>query len=91
MTSLHTIPAYALSRLRQRGFSSYAAYLRSPEWEAVRWRYMHARKTPKQCVGCGDRNVQLHHRSYKHVGGDERLYELIPLCDKHHEMTHQEQ
>lgn len=90
-SALHTVPPYALARLRRLGFVTFAAYLRSPEWEAVVWRYQHARKTHKRCAVCGDKNYQLHHRSYKHVGGDERLHELEPLCDKHHVEEHRKQ
>lgn len=88
----HIIPPYALQRLRTLGFPSYAAYLRSPEWDAVKWRYRSSRFAQSRfaqcCAVCGSKDFELHHRDYKHVGGQERLYELIPLCRQHHDLTH---
>jgi hypothetical protein len=83
----NVIPVHALKRLSARGFNSYAAYLRSPEWDAVRWRYRHSR-FPQCCAFCGVEDFELHHRSYQHVGGQERLYELVPLCREHHDQIH---
>jgi hypothetical protein len=85
----HTIPFYAIKRLRTLGFKSYAEYLRSPEWAAVKWRYKHS-KLPQGCQVCGARPVDLHHRSYKRIGGSEYLRDLVPLCRTHHKQVHAE-
>lgn len=80
---------YALRqhRLRRLGFSNYRAYLRSPQWKAVVWRYRHSRH-PQRCAVCGDRRFLLHHRTYIRIGS-ERLTDLVALCPDHHEEQHQ--
>jgi hypothetical protein len=85
--STHTIPPIAFRRLHRLGFPSYGAYLRSPQWKAVVWRYRHSR-LPQRCAVCGDRQTMLHHRNYNRIG-NERLGDLIPLCQAHHDQQHQ--
>lgn len=69
--------------------SDYNAYIRSSAWRAVRKRYI-ASKLPKICAGCktpwgaGD---HLHHRTYKNLG-NERLMDLVPLCQPCHVKVH---
>jgi hypothetical protein len=83
----YPIPYYAIRRLHSLGFKSYAAYLRSPQWEAVKWRYKHSR-LPQGCQECGAKQVDLHHRTYKRIGGKEHLSDLVPLCRQHHRSIH---
>lgn len=66
----------------------YDAYIRSPEWAAVKDRYR-ASKLPQTCYACGDPEgpVQFHHRSYKRLG-HERLADLLPLHPACHRRVH---
>ena len=77
---------FLLSGLKRLGYSSYAEYLGSPHWQAVRNQYR-ASKLPQTCVVCHDQNVDLHHRTYKRLGR-ERLTDLVTLCRSHHEAIH---
>lgn len=69
--------------------ADYAAYIRSPEWAAVRRKYW-ASKMPKACYICGgtDRPMDLHHRTYKNLGR-ERLMDLVPVHPGCHKRIHE--
>lgn len=73
------------TRLRELGYDTYDAYLRSPAWRDVRERYR-ASDLPQVCM-CGDTKVDLHHTTYDHVGR-ERLEDLVPLCRACHVQAH---
>jgi hypothetical protein len=45
---------------------------------------------PQGCQVCGAKQVDLHHRNYKRIGGKEHLSDLVPLCREHHEQVHTE-
>ncbi len=66
--------------------NEYRVYLASPHWAELRARYRRSGR-PQVCVVCGCPWVQLHHGSYARVGR-ERLRDLVPLCDEHHEEAH---
>lgn len=68
--------------------SGYRAYIRSPEWAAVRRRYWNS-KMPKECFVCGKMNrpMDLHHRTYKNLG-NERLMDLVPVHRDCHNKIH---
>ena len=64
----------------------YGAYLRSPEWAAFRERYF--QKHSRKCFVCGtDKEIQLHHKSYRSVG-HERPSDVVQLCRPHHIEVH---
>jgi hypothetical protein len=68
----------------------YEAYIRSAAWRAVRERFI-ASKIKKVCMGCGKpwgKGDHLHHRTYKNLG-NERLMDLVPLCQPCHTRVHQ--
>lgn len=73
------------TRLRELGYETYDAYLRSPAWRDVKDRYR-ASELPQVCM-CGDAKVQLHHTTYDRVG-QERLDDLIALCKDCHDAAH---
>lgn len=70
----------------------YQSYIQSPTWRAVRRRYWES-KLPKFCYGCElpwltfNQGMHVHHRTYKNLG-NERLMDLIPLCQRCHSATH---
>lgn len=74
-------------RLRDLGYDSYADYLRSEHWAATKARYA-ASALPKGCWVCGHCPADLHHRTYARLGR-EHLPDLLPLCRKHHQQTHE--
>jgi hypothetical protein len=49
-----------------------------------------ASKLPKDCYCCGDTSKpkDLHHRTYKNLG-NERLWDLVPLCRPCHDRVHE--
>lgn len=73
------------TRLRELGYDTYDAYLRSAAWRDVRRRYF-ASGLPQICM-CGEAKVHLHHTTYERVGR-ELLEDLIPLCRDCHTMAH---
>lgn len=73
------------TRLRELGYDTYAAYLKSAAWRDVRRRYRES-DLPQICM-CGASKVQLHHTTYDRVGR-ELLEDLIPLCAPCHEQAH---
>ena len=62
------------------------AYLQSKHWKEVKRKY--ARTHEYKCYVCGKRRkLHLHHRTYKRLG-NERMSDLVYLCEKHHEELH---
>lgn len=68
------------------GKAGYRRYIRSPAWAEVRRRYR-ASKLPQRCRVCDSARVDLHHRTYSHLG-HERLRDLVPLCREDHRALH---
>lgn len=74
----------------------YEEYLNSSRWERVRERKL--RDAGRKCERCGDRGyrtlkgnpagLQVHHRTYERVGGDERMEDLEVLCEDCHREEH---
>jgi hypothetical protein len=68
----------------------YDEYIVSAAWRATRARYW-ASRMPTDCGVCGigrQPGMHLHHRTYKNLGC-ERLMDLVPLCPRCHELTHE--
>lgn len=67
-------------------WSRYNAYLQSPEW--ARRRQLVFDRAAGLCEGCRlGPPIQVHHRSYEHVG-NEFLFELVALCESCHQKAH---
>lgn len=66
--------------------AGYKRYIKSPQWAAVKRRYRES-KLPQDCRVCGARRVDLHHRTYDHLG-HEPLRDLVPLCRADHQALH---
>lgn len=72
------------STLHRMGFSSYADYLASPLWQAVRKK---AIRRNGNCAVCREPATDVHHRSYSEavlLGHD--LSQLMPLCRTCHDL-----
>lgn len=84
--------------LHDLGFSSYAAYLAAPHWQQLRRRFYASARVELMrkhfgrpvCQFClrGDRQLELHHRTYARIGR-ERMADLVLLCGDCHEKCHQ--
>jgi len=81
------MPTLFQERLRALGFSSYSAYLQSPQWHAATAAYRAHPRLPQYCLGCQSGSFELHHRSYTRIG-HEAVGDLIPLCRICHERVH---
>lgn len=71
------------SKPRQRrriGPGRYHEYIQSQDWYETCLRYR-CSGLPQQCYACGDPRSSIYHRTYERLG-DERLTDLIPLCDR---------
>ena len=62
----------------------YAAYLRTPGWKDKASKVM--RRDGRICR-CGDRADHVHHLTYERIG-DERLTDLVAICDPCHAKIH---
>lgn len=73
-----------------RHTKSYKNYLKSDHWMDVRRRYW-ASNMPKKCKICGTtKNLNLHHRSYAHLGAERIGIDFFVLCRTHHHIVHKE-
>ena len=68
--------------------SAYQAHLASPYWKSVR--KLVKQRDGNRCRICNiDEELTVHHRTYKHVGGEmEHLGDLTTLCRSCHELFH---
>lgn len=66
----------------------YMAYMKSPEWKAIRAERL--KLDDSTCQHCGACYVplQIHHITYKRLG-EERLEDLISLCETCHKKEHE--
>lgn len=70
--------------LRVLGFKTYAEYLASPLWKAIRERVFGEKG--RQCLCCGRAATQVHHNNYDlWVLSGEQLWGLVPLCGGCHQ------
>lgn len=64
----------------------YEAYLRTPEWKAIRLEVINDRHG--KCERCqSTKNLQVHHKTYKNLF-NESLKDLELLCSKCHREHH---
>ncbi|MCX7421591.1 MAG: hypothetical protein NT013_18875 [Planctomycetia bacterium] len=73
--------------LNRLGFQSLEEYLKSDLWRATKRRYRSS-DYPQRCLICGSSEIDLHHRSYARLG-EEELFDLVPLCHRHHDQLHE--
>lgn len=79
----HFIKWYSVYKVRV----DHATYMKSPEWAALRRRYYS--KYPAKCFCCSTtKNLNLHHKTYNRLG-NERLSDLVPLCEPCHKAVHE--
>lgn len=64
----------------------YSRYIKSKAWRSKRAKYKKS-KLPKACVVCGEKKVDLHHKTYARLGY-ERLTDLVPMCRVCHKLAH---
>jgi hypothetical protein len=66
---------------------AYGAYRKGPVWKAQRTRVLEL--AGRQCVGCGARATQVHHRDYRPrvIAGEDDL-PLVALCKSCHLHLH---
>lgn len=68
--------------------AEYQDYLKSEHWQDVRRRYCASKLHKGGCYICGSHfNLNLHHKTYTRLG-NERLNDLIYLCNPCHERLH---
>ena len=65
---------------------NYQEYLNSEGWKAKR--AMILNMWGNRCALCNRiGSLHLHHRDYSNIG-NEKVTDVIPLCDVHHRLTH---
>jgi 5-methylcytosine-specific restriction endonuclease McrA len=78
---------YLLNYLRDNRIT-YRQYLQSPHWHDVRKRFWNSKLCDGTCEVCGGtERLQVHHNTYKRIG-NERLNDLVLLCDDCHKEAH---
>jgi hypothetical protein len=79
------MPSYAQrnSILTELGYPTYAVYLASPLWRAIRGRILFR---GVKCYCCGKKPNQVHHRKYtiENLAG-KSMKHMVPICRKCHE------
>lgn len=65
----------------------YKDYLKTKHWNELKKEY-YLSKLPQECLVCGNRKFELHHRSYNRIG-KELLLDLLPLCRFCHHKIHE--
>jgi len=79
------------ARLNELGYSSYKEYLNSEHWKSIRSKFYKSKRFQRigyKCAACkSDKNLNLHHKTYKHLG-NEHLKDLILLCSICHKNVH---
>lgn len=75
-------------RLSILGFDTYSDYLKSKHWKQKKEEYELNTLLPNFCLVCKSKKYDIHHTSYARIG-DESVYELIALCQKHHKEVHE--
>lgn len=68
-------------------FETYDEYLRGQHWSDVKRRYSES-KYKKECFCGAKENLELHHKTYKHLG-NEPLSDLTLLCRACHQTVHE--
>lgn len=67
---------------------TYSQYLESKEWKTIRKKAKRLKKY-KECAVCGTKKaINLHHKSYRFLGTNKAMTDLMPLCEKHHSLVH---
>jgi hypothetical protein len=84
-------------RLMELGYKNYKDYLRSDHWQSFRKRFFSESAICKRltikfgrpvCQYChSGRNLNIHHRTYKRLGG-ERLSDVVLVCQDCHKRIH---
>lgn len=67
---------------------NYKEYLSSPEWASKKKKvsYWHGKK----CLICGNKKVDVHHKTYNKIFKEDVKKDLVPLCRYHHFSIHEE-
>jgi hypothetical protein len=73
-------------RLKALGFNSYADYLQSAHWKAVKAAYRDS-GLPRRCIACLNPRYQLHHITYERLGY-ELPTDFASLCKRCHDRVH---
>ena len=73
--------------LEGTGCSSYAEYLKSDHWAEFKAFFL-SRKEHQQCAVCDATPVDVHHRTYRHLGR-EVFGDVVSLCREHHTKLHE--
>jgi len=65
----------------------YSKYLKSARWKRKRIQALDYHGA--ECACCGSTNkIHIHHISYLNYPGNEKMTDLIPLCEYHHQLVH---
>jgi 5-methylcytosine-specific restriction endonuclease McrA len=80
-----TLPAHECARYRPP-VSRLQAYLRTPEWAALRETVM--ARAAGRCEHCGWPAVNVHHPRYPRVLGTESAASLVAVCRRCHDLNH---
>jgi hypothetical protein len=82
----HTSKRRFWAMLRALGYETYGQYLASPHWADVRARFW-AREKNRRCAGCRKPASEIHHKTYRRLGG-EYLRDLVAVCHECHRDIH---
>ncbi len=72
---------------RDPWWDEYRAFLRSAEWQCIRYRKLCQSGFRCQVNGCSSDRLQVHHLSYRRYR-EGHLEDLMVLCREHHQGVH---
>lgn len=65
----------------------YPEYLKTNHWKQFKIDWRAKNLGARKCCICGDKNYELHHRTYDRIGC-ERFEDVVGLCRGHHARAH---
>lgn len=68
---------------------SYEQYLRTRHWDRMRRSLRKSELAKNGCAVCGNPYTDAHHKTYERLG-NERLEDLLPLCQPCHSLLHED-
>ncbi|AWA30949.1 hypothetical protein HYN48_13165 [Flavobacterium magnum] len=84
---VYILKQYAFEKARQERQDYYRNdYLKSEAWQ--RKRYVAMKRDNWQCVYCGARATEVHHKRYAKNIGREPIHWLVSICKSCHENQH---
>ena len=86
--NIHNTPDICCANTKSGVFFDYQTYLDGEHWNKIKNKYKNS-KLPKKCRVCGgEKDLVLHHRTYKHLYRENISVHLHLVCSSCHQLIH---